>query len=85
MTLFPGGPVAVTLDPRQTQTIEFESGREKGDDFEFTDFWKIEISDVALLDPIPPNTASGSCSEISTLEDLAGEAALSPQRPIDPT
>jgi uncharacterized repeat protein (TIGR01451 family) len=62
VTLFPNAPVAVTLDPNQTQTIEFKSGREEGDDFDFTAFWEVAISDVALLDPVLPNTASGSYS-----------------------
>ena len=62
VTLFPNGPVAVTLDPGQKQTIEFNSGREKGNDFDFTVFWEVAINDVALLDPILPNTASGSSS-----------------------
>ncbi len=63
VTLFPDAPVTVTLDPGQSQTIEFESDREKGDDFDFTAFWEVTISDVALLDPVLPNTVSGSYSE----------------------
>ena len=62
VTLFPNAPVTVTLDPGQTQTIEFKSGREEGDDFDFTASWEVAISDVALLDPILPNTVSGSYS-----------------------
>lgn len=62
VTLFPDASVAVTLDPGQTQTIEFKSGREEGDDDDFTAIWEVAISDVALLDPILPNTVSGSYS-----------------------
>ena len=60
VTLFPNGPVAVTLDPGQTRTIEFKSSWEEADDFDFTALWEVEIRDVALLDPVLPNTASGS-------------------------
>ena len=59
VTMHPDGPVAVTLDPGQTQTIEFKSNRTRGDDVDFTAFWEVAISDVALLDPIAPNTVSG--------------------------
>jgi uncharacterized repeat protein (TIGR01451 family) len=59
VTLFPNTPVAVTLDPGQTQTIEFKSSKEEGDDLDFTAVWEVAISDVALLDPIAPNTVAG--------------------------
>jgi len=62
VTLFPNVPVAVTLDPGQTQTIKFKSGREEGDDFDFTVSWEVAISDVALQDPVLPNTVAGSYS-----------------------
>ncbi len=60
--LSPSLPVAVTLDPGQTQTIQFSTARVKGDDLDFTVSWEFEVSDVALSDPILPNTASGSYS-----------------------
>jgi len=69
VTLFPNGPVAVTLDPGQTQTIEFKSGREKGEDIDFKVSWEVAISDVALLDPILPNMVSGASSSFGTLGD----------------
>ena len=59
VTLFPNVPVAVNLDPGQTQTIEFKSNETRGDDLDFTAFWEVAISDLALLDPIAPNTVSG--------------------------
>jgi len=71
VTLFPDAPVAVTLDPGQTQTIEFKSGKEEGDDFDFTAFWEVVISDVALLDPVLPNTASGYYS--NEVDDAGGD------------
>jgi len=58
--LFPDVPVAVTLDPGQAQTIEFETDWEEGDDSTYTVSWEFEVRDVALLDPIPPNTSAGS-------------------------
>ena len=69
VTLFPNAPVAVTLDPGQTQTIEYKSGREKGDSIDFTVSWEVAISDVALLDPILPNTVSGASSSFGTIRD----------------
>ena len=63
VTLFPAGPVAVSLNPGQTRTIKFKSDREEVDDSGFTASWEVEISDVALLDPILPNTSSGSSSD----------------------
>jgi uncharacterized repeat protein (TIGR01451 family) len=58
--LFPDVPVAVTLDPGQTQTIEFKTDWEEGDDSTYTVSWEFEVRDVALLDPILPNTSAGS-------------------------
>lgn len=58
--LFPDIPVAVTLDPGQTQTIEFKTEWEEGDDSTYTVSWEFEVRDVALLDPILPNTSAGS-------------------------
>jgi len=70
VTLFPDAPVAVTLDPGQTQTIEFKSGRVEGDDYDFTAFWEFAVSDIALLDPVLPNTASGSYyNDVNGLSD----------------
>ena len=63
VTLFPDVPVAVNLDPGQAQTIEFKSGKEWLDDDSFTALWEVEVSDKSLLDPILPNTVSGSSSE----------------------
>ena len=60
--LSPSLPVAVTLDPGQTETIQFSTARVKGDDLDFTVSWKFEVSDVALSDPVLPNTSSGSYS-----------------------
>ena len=58
--LFPNIPVAVTLDPGQAQGIEFRTDWEDGDDFDFKVYWQFEVNDVALLDPILPNTRAGS-------------------------
>ena len=73
VTLFPNMPVAVTLDPGQTQTIEFNSNRVVGDDSEFTALWDFAISDIALLDPVLPNTASGSYfNDLSDSSNFSG-------------
>ena len=62
IALSPSLPVAVTLDPGQTETIQFSTARVKGDDLDFTVSWEFEVTDVALSDPILPNTSSGSYS-----------------------
>ena len=58
--LFPDVPVAVTLNPGQTQTIEFKTDWEEGNDSTYTVSWEFEVRDVALLDPVLPNTSTGS-------------------------
>lgn len=72
--LFPDVPVAVTLDPRQTQTIEFKTDWEEGDDSTYTVSWEFEVRDVALLDPILPNTSAGSWK--STVEHTSSDGCF---------
>jgi len=61
--LFPDVPVSVVLDPGQAQTIEFKTAWVEGDDFGWLVSWEFEVNDVSLLDPILPNTATGSWSD----------------------
>ena len=72
--LFPDVPVAVTLDPGQTQTIEFKTDWEEGDDSTYTVSWEFEVRDVALLDPILPNTLAGSWK--STVEHISSDGCF---------
>jgi uncharacterized repeat protein (TIGR01451 family) len=72
--LFPDIPVAVTLDPGQTQTIEFKTDWEEGDDSTYTVSWEFEVRDVALLDPILPNTSAGSWK--STAEHISSDGCF---------
>lgn len=72
--LFPDIPVAVTLNPGQTQTIEFNTDWEEGDDSTYTVSWEFEVRDVALLDPILPNTSAGSWK--STVEHSSSDGCF---------
>ena len=74
MELFPDVPVAVTLNPGQTQTIEFNTDWEEGDDSTYTVSWEFEVRDVALLDPILPNTSAGSWK--STVEHSSSDSCF---------
>ncbi len=62
VVLQPSLPVAVTLDPGQSQLVEFDSPWVDGDeeDAEFEASWQFSIADQALTDPVEPNSVSGS-------------------------
>ena len=60
VTLMPSVPVEVTLDAGETQIIMYTTGWVDGADSDYKMTWVFEVSDVSLLDPIFPNTASGS-------------------------
>ena len=60
VSLSPSDPVAVSLDTNESQTITYSTGWIDGPDSDYELIWEFAISDVALLDPILPNTASGS-------------------------
>lgn len=62
VVLQPDLPVAVTLDPGQSEVIDFQSPWVDGDeeDAEFRASWRFDIVDQGLLDPVEPNSASGS-------------------------
>jgi hypothetical protein len=60
VSLSPSEPVAVNIDTGDTQQIIYSTGWIDGPDSDYELTWEFAISDVALLDPVLPNTASGS-------------------------
>ena len=60
VSLSPSEPVSVSLDINESQTITYSTGWIDGPDSDYELIWEFAVSDVALLDPILPNTASGS-------------------------
>jgi uncharacterized repeat protein (TIGR01451 family) len=59
-TLTPALPVPVTLDPGQRQTVTFATGWLDAPTSNYTLAWEFGVSDLALLDPVLPNTAAGA-------------------------
>lgn len=60
VNLSPSDPVAVNIDTGESQQITYSTGWIDGPDSDYELTWEFAISDVSLLDPILPNTASGS-------------------------
>lgn len=59
-TLTPDLPVAVTLDPGQRQTVTFATGWLDTPTSNYTLAWEFGVGDLALLDPVLPNSAAGT-------------------------
>lgn len=60
VSLSPSDPVSVSLDTNESRTVTYSTGWIDGPDSDYELIWEFAISDIALLDPIPPNTSSGS-------------------------
>lgn len=60
LTLQPTSPVSVFLDPGEEEVITFSTDWTEGPDDDYTVSWTFEIRDASLLDPVEPNTESGS-------------------------
>lgn len=62
VALAPALPVPILLDVGEIQTITFSTDWEDGPDSDYTISWGFKVSDVALMDPVVPNTSTGSWS-----------------------
>ncbi|MGB5540557.1 MAG: DUF11 domain-containing protein [Gammaproteobacteria bacterium] len=62
--LSPNLPVAVSLDPGRTRTLTFATDWLEAPESTYTIDWEFQVSDVALLDPVLPNTAAGTWTGI---------------------
>ena len=60
MELSPAEPVTVSLDVGEVKTLTYSTGWKNGPDSDYKMSWEFEINDIFLIDPILPNTASGS-------------------------
>jgi uncharacterized repeat protein (TIGR01451 family) len=60
LSLEPSLPVPVSLDVGDTRTITFATNWTEGPFSTYTISWEFEVSDTSLLDPVLPNTESGS-------------------------
>mgnify|MGYP001824349534 FL=1 len=60
LNLEPSLPVPVSLRAGETQTITFVTNWAEGPFSTYTIFWEFEVSDESLLDPVLPNTVTGS-------------------------
>ena len=58
--LSPSEPVAVSLEAGEVKTLTYSTGWKNGPDSDYEMSWEFEINDVSLVDPILPNTVSGS-------------------------
>jgi uncharacterized repeat protein (TIGR01451 family) len=60
LVLSPALPVAIALAPGETQTITFGTNWSDWPDTDYTIAWEFEVADTSLMDPVMPNTVSGS-------------------------
>ena len=60
LILSPTVPVAVALAPGATQIVTFGTNWSDWPDTDYTIAWEFEVADTSLMDPVMPNTASGS-------------------------
>jgi len=58
--LQPTVPVEVALGPGETQTVTFGTNWGDWPGSRYTIAWEFEVADTSLLDPVLPNTVSGS-------------------------
>jgi len=60
VALFPVLPVPVSLDVGESQTITYSTNWHVGPYSDYTISWEFEVNDIALMDPVLPNTTAGS-------------------------
>jgi uncharacterized repeat protein (TIGR01451 family) len=60
LILSPALPVTVVLAPGETHTITFGTNWSDWPDTDYTIAWEFEVADTSLMDPVMPNTLSGS-------------------------
>ena len=66
LTLQPSIQVIVSLNQGETETFVYETSWAEGPTSDYTVAWEFAITDDALLDPVEPNTVSGSWTGIVT-------------------
>jgi uncharacterized repeat protein (TIGR01451 family) len=72
LILSPALPVAVTLAPGETQMITFGTNWSDWPDTDYTISWEFEVADASLMDPVMPNTVSGSFTDEGYDNDSGG-------------
>ena len=60
LILGPTLPVAVALAPGETQTVTFGTNWADWPNSKYTIAWEFQVVDTSLIDPVMPNTVSGS-------------------------
>jgi uncharacterized repeat protein (TIGR01451 family) len=60
LILGPTLPVAVALAPSETQTVTFGTNWADLPTSNYTIAWEFQVADTSLMDPVMPNTVSGS-------------------------
>jgi uncharacterized repeat protein (TIGR01451 family) len=60
LILGPALPVAVALAPGETQIITYGTNWSDWPDTDYTIAWEFAVADTSLMDPVMPNTVSGS-------------------------
>ena len=60
LTLGPTLPVMVALAAGETQIVTFATNWADWPDSNYTIAWEFQVADTSLMDPVMPNTASGS-------------------------
>jgi len=80
--LTPALPVPVVLDAGESRTITFSTDWEDGPDSDYTIYRGFEVSDATLIDPVMPNTLSGSWS--GKVEGGGGGCSIDEQETMDP-
>jgi uncharacterized repeat protein (TIGR01451 family) len=72
LILNPTLPVAVALAPGETHIITFGTNWSDWPDTDYTIAWEFQVADASLMDPVPPNTASGSFTDEGYDNDSGG-------------
>jgi uncharacterized repeat protein (TIGR01451 family) len=81
--LSPAEPVAVSLDAGEIKTLTYSTNWQNGPESDYKVSWEFEINDASLMDPILPNTASGSFNGDVKGGSGGGGCTISEQKAID--
>lgn len=82
--LSPSEPVAVSLEVGEVKTLTYSTGWKNGPESDYKMSWEFEINDVSLVDPILPNTASGSFKgDVKGGSGGGGGCTINEQKAID--
>lgn len=81
-TLKPELPVTVSLDPGESRNIRFDTDWMEGPDSTYTISWEFSVRDISLMDPVAPNTVSGSFT--GEVKRSSGGCSITAEAVIDP-